>query len=414
MLRRFNHRIICWLLFLLLPGSLYPQSFNITVNNPSDINRPNSIVEINLDSLKLPARPKNFSVISGGAELQSELFANFKNGSDYLLVICDLSPKGNKELTVKVTEEASPLNSKYTGLYLAERTDTQKVGAVYKGGAFKSITRAKIHANHTVQDAYYQYEGLGWESDKIAYRLYLDVRNKIDIFGKRTSAIMLPEIGKNDFIPNQESYQKLQDWGMDVFKVGPTVGLAGLHYYKDGKPLPISVADSTVCVLEHNGNLISRANIHYYGSALDEQKNDIRWDIQIKAKSRLVKNHIEADNDIIFCAGLPKHAGTQLLKPDIPGSKWRYIGIYGKQTLNNDNLGIALFYRASDLVELKEDELNQLAALKTDNGVLTYFFCAAWELEPDGIKNQAEFEKYLNDVVTELNNKLIIHYERNN
>lgn len=414
MLRRFNHYIACWLLLLPLAGALYPQSFNITVNNPSDLNRPNSIVEINLDFLKPASQAKNFSVMSGGVELQSEYFAKYKNGSDYLLVMTDLVAGETKKLTVKVTEQPSSLNTKYTGLYLAERTDTQKVGAVYQGGAFKSVTRTKIHANHTVQDAYYQYEGLGWESDKIAYRLYLDVRNKIDIFGKRTSAMMLPEIGKNDFVPNQESYQKLQDWGMDIFKVGPTVGLAGLHYYKDGKPLPISNTDSTICALEHDGKILSRANMHYYGSLLNGEKNDIFWDIQIKAHSRLVKNHVEVDKDMTFCAGLPKHAGTQFMKSDMPGSKWQYIGIYGKQTLNNDNLGIALFYRASDLVELKEDEYNQLAALKTDKGVLTYFFCAAWELEPDGIKTQSEFERYLNAVVTELNNKLIINYEHNN
>ncbi|HEX3074351.1 MAG TPA: DUF4861 family protein, partial [Ignavibacteriales bacterium] len=263
MLRRFNHRITCWLLLLPLAGALYPQSFNITVNNPSDLNRPNSIVEINLDSLKPASQAKSFSVMSDGNELQSEYFAKYKGGSDYLLVMTDLAAGETKKLTVKVTEQPSSLNTKYTGLYLAERTDTQKVGTVYQGGTFKSITRTKIHSNHTVQDAYYQYEGLGWESDKIAYRLYLDVRNKIDIFGKRTSDMMLPEIGKNDFVPNQESYQKLQDWGMDIFKVGPTVGLAGLHYYKDGKPLPISNTDSTICALEHDGKILSRANLRY-------------------------------------------------------------------------------------------------------------------------------------------------------
>lgn len=414
MLRRYYNPIIFRLILFLPAGILYPQSYNVTVSNPSDLDRHNSIIEINLDSLNLTERTKNFSVLSDARELQSEYFAGYKDGSDYLLAMIDFAPNQTKNITIKIADQASSHIKKYTGLYLAERTDTQKVGSVYKGGPFISKTRTKLQANHTPQDAYYQFEGLGWESDKIAYRLYLDVRNKIDIFGKRTSGLILPEIGKTDFIPNQESYQRLQDWGMDIFKVGPTVGLASLHYYKEGKPLPISNTDSAVCTLEHDGNLVSRAYMRYYGSKLDEQKNDIHWDIQIKAKSRLVKNHVETDKDMIFCAGLPKHAGTQFLKSEATGSKWQYIGIYGKQTLNNDNLGIALFYRAADLEELKEDELNQLAALKTDKGVLTYFFCAAWELEPDGIKTQTEFEKYLNETLNELNNKIIIHYEQNN
>jgi len=32
-------------------------------------------------------------------------------------------------------------------------------------------------------------EGLGWESDRVAFRIYFDPRNAIDIYGKRQSTL---------------------------------------------------------------------------------------------------------------------------------------------------------------------------------------------------------------------------------
>jgi len=40
------------------------------------------------------------------------------------------------------------------------------------------------------------YEGPGWESDRVAYRLYLDGRNAIDIFGKRSPDLVLSKVGR--------------------------------------------------------------------------------------------------------------------------------------------------------------------------------------------------------------------------
>ena len=56
-------------------------------------------------------------------------------------------------------------------------------GRKYLEGTFKNVDSVKVPAEHTDHSWYIRYEGPGWESNKIGYRLYLDWRNAIDIFG---------------------------------------------------------------------------------------------------------------------------------------------------------------------------------------------------------------------------------------
>ncbi|WP_300977302.1 DUF4861 family protein, partial [Flavobacterium sp.] len=57
-------------------------------------------------------------------------------------------------------------------------------GRKYIGGTFKNVQKLKLAPEHTDHSFDIRYEGPGWESNKIGYRLYLDWRNAIDIFGK--------------------------------------------------------------------------------------------------------------------------------------------------------------------------------------------------------------------------------------
>ena len=57
------------------------------------------------------------------------------------------------------------------------------VGQKYEGGTFKNVTSLKVPKSHWDHSFFIRYEGPGWESNKIGYRLYLDWRNCIDLFG---------------------------------------------------------------------------------------------------------------------------------------------------------------------------------------------------------------------------------------
>ncbi len=75
-----------------------------------------------------------------------------------------------------------------------------------------------------VSSAHYQYEGPGWENDIVGFRNYYDRRNGIDIFGKKVSEMVLDEVDTDESV----SYHEMQDWGMDILKVGNSLGAGSL------------------------------------------------------------------------------------------------------------------------------------------------------------------------------------------
>ena len=105
--------------------------------------------------------------------------------------------------------------------------------------------------------------------------------------------------------------------------------------------------------------------------------------------------------------GLAKHANTDMIG-SLSKADWQYIAIYGKQTLNDDDLGIVLFFKKSDLIEQGEDKLNYYVKLKPNDNNINYKFAAAWEKEFDGIKTKEDFILYINEEILKLNNPLII------
>jgi len=96
----------------------------------------------------------------------------------------------------------------------------------YQGGVFKPVKSLKVDKKHTDHSFDIQFEGPGWESDKIGYRIYLDWRNAIDIFGKKTNALVLQNVGLDGF----DSYHEMQEWGVDILKVGDALGIGTLAF----------------------------------------------------------------------------------------------------------------------------------------------------------------------------------------
>ncbi|WP_235904341.1 DUF4861 domain-containing protein [Arcticibacter tournemirensis] len=67
-------------------------------------------------------------------------------------------------------------------------------------------------------------EGPAWENDKVGFRIYFDVRNTKDIWGKTTSKMMLDTVGADP----SDSYHHLAGWGMDILAVGKSLGAGSL------------------------------------------------------------------------------------------------------------------------------------------------------------------------------------------
>ena len=133
-------------------------------------------------------------------------------------------------------------------------------GRKYIGGTFKNVERHKLAKEHTDHSFDIRYEGPGWESSKIGYRLYLDWRNAIDVFGKKTNKIILPQVGQDGF----DSYHQMSDWGQDILKAGKGIGLGSLDRFYNNERQHFYVVDSTVATVQNKTNT-STVKINYYG-----------------------------------------------------------------------------------------------------------------------------------------------------
>lgn len=385
----------------------FPKSFSIVVTNPLPQPRTQVLVKIDEQLLHqhIPAFNSHaFVVLDGKKEIASQYNRGDQKNKGIVLVLDQLPARGSKTLSIRYKEEGSVQRS-YTKRTQAEIS--HKVGGEFKnrkyvGGSFQNIDSLRVPDEHTDHSYYIRYEGPGWESDKVGYRFYLDWRNAVDVFGKTTDAVVLQQVGQDGF----DSYHEMQDWGMDVLKVGKSLGVGSLAIFQDGKAIRIEKTDSVNARISENGVVYSSITTNYYGWQLADQKLDIESILGIHAGSRLTHHQVTAIGSTPqnFSTGLIKDAKAKLHSSTGDKSSWGYLASWGPQSLNNDQLGIAVLFRAKDLQEFTQDENSHVVKLKPTQQGIEYYFLAAWELEPGGIKTEAQFLEYLKQTAKELAN----------
>lgn len=400
------------MLFLVSANAAQEKSFIIKVTNPIAKERIDATVSLSSKDIISSHSDFNlgaFSIFDGSTEVVYQIEKN-KTKGEQILVTLNMKPNETKELKFFIGRKPAEFPNK-TYAEIAMKKNLQHDGKKFRGTKFTNVNKVKVPAIHTDHDALFKYEGPGWESEKVGYRFYLDWRNATDIFGKKVNDLVLSKVGVTDTLGlNEDSYHTMQNWGMDIFKVGTSLGIGALGMYSDGKVNMVSKTDSVLCQVSKNGPVKSEIRTNYFGWLVGDNKYNLESRFSITAGSRLTKNAVTIDGEAEnLVTGLAKYAGTNLTKLD-PKKGWGYLALYGKQSLSGDKLGIAILFKKKDLIELTEDAVSQIVKLKPNNGKLEYYFCAAWEQEPGGIKTQEEFDKYLLTVVEELNNPLTIEY----
>lgn len=376
----------------------------ITLTNPTDLNLDDAFIETPIDS-----KLQNLSLMSDGEEIPFQLVN--EDGKRILKFVTDITSQQTKE--IRLEESTGSQTKKFNARTYAElsaKTNDVYFDKRFRGNKFEKVTNYKVPSIHTDHDALFKYEGPGWESEKVGYRFYLDWRNATDIFGKKKNQLILDQVGNQDTVAKDDSYHSMQEWGMDIFKVGSSLGIGSIGMWANDKVNMVSKTDSVTCSIPYTGPIEAKVNTKYFGWLVGNSKYDLNSCFSITAGSRLTKCELQISKDADnIVTGLAKYNGTDLMKSTFK-SGWNYLALYGKQTLvnENDKLGIVVFYKSEDLLGLSEDELSYIVKLKPDNGEVTYYFAAAWEQEENGIKNSDEFKKYLNETLLILNNPVVV------
>ncbi len=391
----------------------FPEKISLTVYNPLDQARVDAPVIFELGKLKTKCpkfNEKAFVVFADGKEIPSQKIDRNGDGSpDAILAITDFKSKESKQLTLYFSEtgEMPREYPKRTQAEISHKVGGEFRNHKYYGGQFQNVQFLRVPKEHTDHSEFIRYEGPGWESDKIGYRLYLDWRNAIDIFGKRVPDLVLHHVGLDGF----ESYHHMADWGMDILKVGEALGIGALGFWDGTKVHRVSKTDSVTCAILASGPLFSKIRLHYYGWAIPSEKIHVTSDLSIWAGSRMTHHEIQVSKDIsTLCTGIVKHDSAKVFYSENPRGEWAYLALYGKQSLAGDELGMAIVYPIKHFVKLAQDSVNYVVVLKSLGGYLDYYFLSAWEQEPGGIRTEKAFLKYVENVVNCLDTPLWIAY----
>ncbi len=395
---------------------MFPESFTVEVSNPIDLDRTDVFMNISAEHIinrDKKFNPNAFVVLHDGKEIASQHNEAGSPDPGIVVILDRMAPRQTVTLIVRYNKKGTAKREygKRTYAELSHKTGGEFVNREYIGGAFGNVDFLRVPKEHKDHSWFIRYEGPGWESDKVGYRFYLDQRNATDVFGKNTRDMVLHLVGQDGF----DSYHEMQPWGMDVMKIGKSLGIGSIGYNDNGAIHRVEKTDSVDCRITRNGDVYSAITTNYYGWQVPGNKVSIKSTLSIHAGARHTKAGLDVTKGTIerLATGIVKDEKARLTTSGGGKDEFGFIATYGRQSLNDDDLGLAVLFSADLLDGFDADKFSHVVNLRVPGGVgLQYYFLAAWSGEPDGIADEQTFLSYVKKLARELANPVRVSVKR--
>src|SRR6185503_7203531 len=194
----------------------------LAVTNPTDQLRSHENIVINIADLK-------------------RIAPDFKAG-DVIVTTSDASTLEEDTRTLQTTElpsQADDLDgdNKYDEIaFQIELKPKQTRIVTLAYGEASTIQRLRSnYPKRTAAKFTMKFDGLAWESEANAWRIYFDKRNAIDIYGKRRPGLYLEIFGAPEYVYHWES-----PMGRDIYRIGDAIGIGAVAALVDGKVVKVS------------------------------------------------------------------------------------------------------------------------------------------------------------------------------
>jgi unsaturated chondroitin disaccharide hydrolase len=255
-------------------------------------------------------------------------------------------------------------------------------------------TIARLHTDYTPQThAKFtaKFEGLGWESNINAWRIYFDKRNAIDLFGKRRPGLYLELFGQPEYNYHEES-----PFGRDIYKIGDALGIGAVGAFVDGKIIKVANVSERSWKIISTGPVRAIVEVDYKGWTVNGRQIDLTSRMTTWTGERGFEHHIASKNadGLTFVTGLPRKPGLSELTTGEVGGPFRVVASYGHQVLKtgatateslpDQNLGLVLLTLAEASppnAALTSNADNILALASLQNGEASWYVSAAWDQE---------------------------------
>lgn len=342
----------------------------MVVSNTLSIKRTDEFVVLKVPELKsmVPDFSKDaFIVIQSGSnqEIPHQLDDIDNDGEDdEIAMIMDMEPGEQKAIEIRYASDGRPV----------------KLG-------YKKRTRATIQP---------EYEGLILESELIAYRLYLDQRDAISVFGKKDLGLSFEKSTSN------EDYDEIKPWGDNILDGGNSLGCGGFGLWYENKLIRPSDGTRVYTRIAADGPIRSVAQVFYRNLPVGGQKINATATYTIYAGQKWMRAQIKGEG-----LNIPIKMATGLSKTAIPLIKDEKEGFFYTWR----DLGMALIYPKESFDSFHEDNQSgsYLAVLNPDiNKEFVYWSLATWNQGEIGIKDEKQFADMVESLALRLKNPMTV------
>ncbi|HSV76332.1 MAG TPA: DUF4861 family protein [Bacteroidales bacterium] len=414
-------KILQWPVILIVFTALFSSCTGnrvlLNVTNPAEIAVNDAPVVISRSALQdalqvLSERKVPGVFLSNGEPLPSQADDLDGDGRwDELFFLVDLDRAATKELKIKMVNPARLPE-------FASRSNI-RFASITNDTVFSPLTTAvRLNQEEGQATGRFQFEGPGWENDRVGFRNYFDARNGMDIFGKTTAAMILDSVGIN------EDYHAMQPWGMDILRVGTSLGAGSLAIEKNGALHRLGPEAKGSIEVITDGPLRSILRLHYNDWIIEEESYQVTQEIIIYGGAWYYESKVTVAGNT---AGI--HLVTGITSIDLAERvatekfmQGRVVSVstFGNQAFLGERLGLAVMTYAGNYLGYQNlgpeaPGINNTFIVRMsvqDNVPVIFRFYAGWELSSTRFTTPAGFVQLLEEDAVRKANPVRVHFVR--
>ena len=230
------------------------------------------------------------------------------------------------------------------------------------------------------------------ENPWVAYRIYMDNRQSLDLYVKQTPQLELDVTG---FYTTPEQME--QGYGCDVLWAGKSVAAGSFRGYQNGTPVTIdTVASRTQTILNPATVQVVDKDWMFNGHPIQMTQT---YSVLPDSRDLFVEIQLEGyTTEDVFATGVQKlETDNQgFINPGGVAASWgSNIPDKGHPEFV-EQVGLAIQVNPENIVEAKEDDVNYLFLVKPDSeGKIRYKVTATGDREKNGFKDASSWLNHI-------------------
>src|SRR6266404_5102682 len=359
----------------------------LSITNPTDEARPHENIVLSVGELK-------------------RIAPDFKAG-DVIVTASEantLEEEARTLQTIELPSQADDLDgdNKYDEIaFQIELKPKQTRIVTIAYGEMATIQRLRSdYPKRTAAKFTMKFDGLAWESEMNAWRIYFDKRNAIDVFGKRRPGLYLEMFGAPEYVYHWES-----PLGRDIYRIGDAIWIGAVAALVDGKVVKVSDVAERKWRIISAGPVRVIVELTYKGWKVSGREVNLTSRMTQWAGKHGFEHRITAEgaDGLTFVTGIVLQPGLQesvfqptTAEPALVRAWWGHqVEEEGPPAtaipmLPDQNLGLAIIAPGRESKVAADDPINLLVQPQFVNGKASWYVLGLWDQEnSDNLTNNA-------------------------